>query len=453
MLGGYEENLFAVTVASLAVFAILSTRWLIQFTLHRANKWGILDHPGERKRQAQPIPRLGGLSLMPAAWLGCSAALILSGPPEAFALPSTFQSLVGLLVGLVGLFFLGAIDDFKRLSAGQKLGFQVLIAGLAVSFLPVPSSVLGAEVSPAILKALFFGWLVILPNSVNLLDGIDGLTSMLMTAFLAVISCLAIIQSNLVWLAFTVPMMISLVVFLKFNWTPAKIYLGDSGSLALGFVVAYLTLCFSVYHRSPSILEMDPRITFLLSCVWFVDTWLAVGRRFFQRLPSVKVIERRSMLMFLKLMPLAFKNIVEGDFAHIHHKFVRRGFPVSITAVMITTASVAVMAVSVPVSLVRTGYWNTDFLSGMVHAAWAVVLVSFSLTMIFMSYFSLKMLKAQVQSHSRIQVPRTRRFLGFYGETQAFKRQVPLKIVEFKEPEFSPQKTKPGTKDRAQPSA
>ena len=215
--------------------SVITTPWII-----RLSRGGVgLDVPDEsRKRQAVPIPRLGGIPLMLSLALGVVLILLLD-PPRAF-------EWFPILVGTVMIYGLGLWDDVEPLGAKKKLVGQIAIAtvvtlmGLNIEKFSLPgygTIELGAWSIPV---TVF--WLIAIPNIVNLIDGFDGLATglgLFMSATLGIVGYHSE-HFGLSWFAFT--MAGALLGFLVFNFPPAKIYLGDAGAYLIGFTIAALSV-------------------------------------------------------------------------------------------------------------------------------------------------------------------------------------------------------------------
>ena len=228
---------------------------LVPLSRFLARRLGVLDAPGPRKVHAIPTPRMGGLavflSFTTIVLLGYAAAPALAARPEVQAwfgrgfvflqdAPRVEAKLLALLFGATLAFAVGLADDILGTrfpvgvkAAGQIVAAAVLIAAdIRISFLP-------ADWMNAVVTLL---WVVGITNAFNLLDNMDGLSAGV--AFVA--SAVLLINAwflgeffiSLVLLAF----MGSLLGFLWYNWNPASIFLGDCGSLFIGYVLASLTL-------------------------------------------------------------------------------------------------------------------------------------------------------------------------------------------------------------------
>jgi UDP-GlcNAc:undecaprenyl-phosphate GlcNAc-1-phosphate transferase len=253
---------------------------------------GVVDRPGGRRLNRSPVPRLGGLAL----FLGIFV------PALAFV-PFTRETR-GLLLGAAVAVTVGAIDDFRGLRWFEKLAGQLAAAsipaifGIWVDRFTFP--LLGVHALPAWLGVpLSILWIVAIMNMVNFLDGLDGLASGV--AAIAGLTFAVIALS----LAKTDAAILSAIVFgacvgfLRHNFYPARIFMGDSGALLLGFLLAAISVQ-GLLKTAATVALFFP---LLVLAVPIVDTTFVVVRR-------LKHGEK----------------IFEGDQAHLHHRFLRRGF-------------------------------------------------------------------------------------------------------------------------------
>ena len=257
-----------------------------------ARPLGVVDRPGGRRLNRSPVPRLGGLAL----FLGIFV------PALAFV-PFTRETR-GLLLGAAVAVTVGAIDDFRGLRWFEKLAGQLAAAsipaifGIWVDRFTFP--LLGVHALPAWLGVpLSILWIVAIMNMVNFLDGLDGLASGV--AAIAGLTFAVIALS----LAKTDAAILSAIVFgacvgfLRHNFYPARIFMGDSGALLLGFLLAAISVQ-GLLKTAATVALFFP---LLVLAVPIVDTTFVVVRR-------LKHGEK----------------IFEGDQAHLHHRFLRRGF-------------------------------------------------------------------------------------------------------------------------------
>jgi len=256
-----------------------------------AGRFHIMDQPGERKVHQHPVPRVGGIAFA----IGAFASILWWGSKDS----TTLSVLLG---GLIILGF-GVWDDRVNLSYRIKLLGQ-LMAALAViiiggiRFESIPF-LLDAELPLWIGIPFTVLFLVGVSNAVNLTDGLDGLAGGLSFLTLCGIAYLAYLSNDSTVLLLTVPFLGGLLGFLRYNTYPARIFMGDSGSQLLGFIMGALAILLTDSTRGP----FSPALTLLLLGLPFLDTLGVIGQR---------LAEGRSPFI--------------GDRTHIHHKLLSVGF-------------------------------------------------------------------------------------------------------------------------------
>jgi UDP-GlcNAc:undecaprenyl-phosphate GlcNAc-1-phosphate transferase len=256
-----------------------------------AERFQVMDLPGERKVHEHPVPRVGGLAFA----VGACIAIAWWGARDA----TTFSVLLGCVI----IVAFGVWDDRVDLSYRSKLVGQ-LLASFAVVWggdiwfttLPFLSDV-EVPVWAGMLGTVVF--LVGVSNAVNLTDGLDGLAGGLSFLTLSGIAYLAYLSNDSTVLLLTVPFLGGLLGFLRYNTYPARIFMGDGGSQLLGFIMGVLAILLTDSSRGP----FSPSLAFFLLGLPFLDTLGVTGQR---------LAEGRSPFM--------------GDRAHIHHKLLRFGF-------------------------------------------------------------------------------------------------------------------------------
>lgn len=207
---------------------------------------GLLDMPGEHKRHRFPTPNLGGVAIFLGFW-GAAAVAYHLAPIMAGELG---HSLRYIIIGSIIIFVTGLIDDVSNLSALVKLmaqiaaGLILYLGGLRITVLFIPFY---GPVGLGLLSLpITLVWLVGVTNSINLIDGLDGLAvGVSAIAALALLFVGIYLQLATV-MVFTAAVMGACLVFLYFNFYPAKIFLGDSGSLFLGYLFAVISILFPI---------------------------------------------------------------------------------------------------------------------------------------------------------------------------------------------------------------
>ena len=239
---------------SVGVVAFFVAFFTTPVVVKLARKLGAIDHPNDRKVHATPTPTLGGLAL----FLGVMAAGATATQLPTFDGVFTQTSqMLGILGGAVVIFALGAVDDLKDLPAPVKLAGQVFasgvlfLAGVKMRFVLLPNGEI-YSVSDDVSVLITVIWLVAMINAVNLIDGLDGLAAGLVaiaaSAFF-VYSYQLTLGGGVGGASFfaTAPLLTMILVgatlgFLRYNFHPAKIFMGDSGSMLLGLVLGGATV-------------------------------------------------------------------------------------------------------------------------------------------------------------------------------------------------------------------
>lgn len=258
--------------------------------------YGVVDQPDAvRKVHRYPIPRVGGLAIAIAYLL----AYVLVRPEEGSPLAQQLSLVWRLLPGAALAFGIGLLDDLFNLRAWIKLGGQLAAAGLACVGGVRILSFGGAPTDAWWNIPLTILWLLACMNAFNLVDGLDGLAvGVGLFATLTVFTA-AMMQHNMVLAVATFPLAGALLAFLCYNFNPATIFLGDSGSLLIGFLLGCYAAIWS--NKSATLLGMTAPLMAL--SIPLLDVALAIVRRFLRRQP-----------------------IFGADRGHIHHRLLDRGF-------------------------------------------------------------------------------------------------------------------------------
>jgi len=286
-----------LTLGVLSVGLALLLTPLVRDTI---GKLGFLDHPdGIRKKHSGPIPRVGGIAIVLAYILTFAIALALPFSYTQVLHGALPQILELTAVGLV-VFLTGVLDDLVGLSAKQKLIGIVAAACLAyASGIHVDIHLLpGLPTWHWLGFAITVLWLVGCTNAFNLIDGMDGLAAGV--GFVATITMLlaALTQQNLPLVLVTMPLAGCLLGFLRYNFNPASIFLGDGGSLLIGFLLG----CCGALWSEKSVTMVALTGPLLAVSIPLLDVLLSVVRRYLRNRP-----------------------IFQADRGHIHHKLLDRG--------------------------------------------------------------------------------------------------------------------------------
>lgn len=260
---------------------------LTPLVIRSAGALKLYDSPDDERRvHEEPVPRLGGIAVyLAAAVVACllfirAAPLFITPGPEGDA---QIRFLTGAFLGSALLFLVGLVDDIRGLSAGVKLVGQIAAALIAYYFgahLDTIAMGYGQGISTGFLGLpLVLLWIVGVTNVFNFIDGLNGLAG-----GVAVVACAAIIIAGLALGNFSVllpavALAAAMLGFLRYNFPNARIFLGDSGSLSVGFLLAVLLLQASRSQYGAVILV----IPLLALFVPLIDGLLAILRRWLRK--------------------------------------------------------------------------------------------------------------------------------------------------------------------------
>ena len=279
-----------------------------------AHRFGAVDIPGGRRIHTRPTARLGGLALFAAIVTGVSASVLLAGDP--FGMGGDLASAaVPILATSALVCALGARDDFRSISPATKLvglsvaGLFLVAAGVRIEVIDLPG--IGRLELGWLAGPVTIIWVLACANAVNLIDGVDGAgtgVAMVSSAALALL-CLGLSDGPSAMIYGAVCG--ATIGFLLYNRQPASIFLGDSGSLLLGFILA-ATSASSCTKRATAL----PLLAALLALsVPLLDSTQSFARRFRK---SLLAGGRRRIVRAIQATGIA-------DHGHIHHRLLSRG--------------------------------------------------------------------------------------------------------------------------------
>ena len=302
-------------LVAFAVSLIVSL-FLIPILIKVANKYKVYDEPGDRKIHPKAISYLGGFGIYFAVVLGLFAARLLD--TEIHFDTSFFFILFGMTI----IFLNGLGDDLFGYSANQKFFVQFAICFAFIDSKGVIQLYLQELIDSYILSRIILSFaLVTIINSINLLDGIDGLAASMGIFITIVFAVLNVLQGNDSLAILALSLLGALVGFLYYNFNPAKIFMGDSGALLTGFVIALLTIStpykgfvISINHSKIQVINI------ILAAISFPV--FDVIRLFFQRL-------------------IAGASPFSGDRNHLHHILVDSGVTVVKSVLVILGIAIA----------------------------------------------------------------------------------------------------------------
>jgi UDP-GlcNAc:undecaprenyl-phosphate GlcNAc-1-phosphate transferase len=304
--------MIAVTLLICFIVTVLITPLVKRLAI----KIGAVDKPNYRKVHQNVMARLGGLAI----YIGFLIGFIVLQPESPYVLPILLGSLIIILTGV--------LDDITELAAKWKLLGQILaasvvvIGGVRVEYINLPFEgylQLGWFSIPLTLL-----WILGVTNAINLIDGLDGLAAGVSSIVLITISSLAIFQGDTFVAALGVMLLGSTLGFLVFNFNPAKIFMGDTGALFLGYMISVIAL---LGFKNVTVFSLI--IPVIILAIPISDTLFAIIRRIVQKKP-----------------------LSAPDKSHLHHCLLRLGFSHKQTVLVIyaMTAFFSVAAVMLTMS-------------------------------------------------------------------------------------------------------
>ncbi|WP_377887698.1 glycosyltransferase family 4 protein [Alkalihalobacillus sp. R86527] len=277
---------------SIAFFiALLTTVAVTPLVMKLAIKMGVVDQPNNRKVHKKLMPRLGGLAFV----IGFFAGYLY--------LSQFLDTPLRIILGALIIIIVGILDDKYTLSAKVKFIAQIAAAllvvstGLTIDFVALPF-IGKIELGIASYAVTVF-WIVGVTNAINLIDGLDGLAAGVSTIALTSIFTVAVLNNNLFVAGIAIILIGGTLGFLIFNFHPAKIFMGDTGALFLGYMIAVLSVI--GFFKSVAIFSFV--LPVLILAVPIFDTFFAIIRRIKNK-----------------------QQISAPDKFHLHHNLLALGF-------------------------------------------------------------------------------------------------------------------------------
>lgn len=271
-------------------FCLILSLLLTPLVKKFAIKIGATDKPNHRKVHTKVMPRLGGLAI----YLSFVAGILFLRPSDQYTIPILIGSLIIILTGV--------LDDLFELSAKAKLIGQlaaalvVVFSGIDLEFINLP---FGGQLDFGVFSIpLTILWIVGITNAINLIDGLDGLAAGVSSIALVTISFMAFLKGDPFVLALGLILLGSTLGFLYHNFYPAKIFMGDTGALFLGYMIAVLSL---LGFKNVTFFSLV--IPVIILGVPISDTLFAIIRRLVNNKP-----------------------LSAADKSHLHHCLLRTGF-------------------------------------------------------------------------------------------------------------------------------
>ncbi len=353
---------------------ILLAPWLLVLILtplliRLAAQRGWLDQPDDRKRHGRAIPIVGGVGVFLSIGLGLAA--VSPWVPEIRAGLWGQGSLMALGAGVLAIVGIGLYDDFRDLAAPLKLLAQIAVAagawalGFRIDAVELPMGwIIDGGFVPFLLT---IGWIVIVTNAFNLMDGMDGLASGVSIVVALTVFLLAHGNGATVPVIAALALSGSLAGFLRFNLPPARIFLGDAGSMGIGFTTAVLSL--AAYQKSTAAVALI--VPLLIVGLPLIDTIYSAVRRAVKRL-------REPGETGFSLIEVG-RAMFRADRGHVHYLLLRSGWSVQQVLVALYVISAALGAL---------GLWTRSASSSVRWALW--------LGLLALGYASLQLLERRV---------------------------------------------------------
>lgn len=299
-------------IAIAFILAFIVAFMATPYTIKIANKIGAVDIPKDKRRMhTKKMPKFGG----PAVILGFLVSMIylliimsIEGSLDLFSEQEYGKKLLGVMLGILAIGITGVFDDTKTLKWWQQLLGQVIAALIVVSFgikiehLDIPF-LYRIGLNDMFSTIVTIVWIIGVTNAINLIDGLDGLSS-----GISLISCISLL---IIFLLNDSPMIATVIVtalsgalvgFLPYNFSPAKTFIGDTGSNFLGFMLAVVSILGVAKTYTAAVIVL-PVIVLGLP---IFDVIFAIIRR---------IVKGKSI-----------KAVFKPDKGHLHHKLVAKGF-------------------------------------------------------------------------------------------------------------------------------
>ena len=329
-------------IAIAFLLAFITTFVVTPHTMRLAKKVGAIDIPNDRRVNKKPMPRLGGLAVIAGFVVSIIYLFIttsIEGKLNLFGQENYFLKMIGFFLGVLVLGLVCYVDDVKGVPSFVKLTAQIIASlivvacGVRIENISIPfteGKIIMGEIFSCVLTVC---WIVGITNAINLIDGLDGLSSgVTLISCLSLLMVFALNNSPLIAIVLITALAGALVGFLPFNFSPAKTFIGDTGSNFMGFSLAIISIL-GVAKTYTALVLIAPIIILAMP---IFDTIFAIFRR---------LIKGKSI-----------KAVFKPDKGHLHHKLIAKGYTQK-QAVLIMYGITAILGMFA-VILLESGIWK-----------------------------------------------------------------------------------------------
>ena len=323
----------------MSLVCILGASFVLTVTLmplarELALRAGLVDHPdGRRKIHARAIPLAGGGAILTSTIMTLSGALLIPHELQE-SLREQLWFLLGLVVAALLIYAVGVADDRVRLRGRHKLLGQCVAVSVLMSFGVMVRNIqwFGLHIELGLLAAPFTAFVLLgAINSLNLIDGMDGLLGSVASILCLALAAMAALAGQSAMAAVAMALAGASLGFLPYNWPPARVFLGDAGSMIVGLVVGTLAIQSSL--KAPATVALTMPLVLLTLPIF--DTTAAILRR-----------------------KLTGRSIYSADRGHLHHCLLRSGL--SVRGVLLLVSTLCVVTV---LSVLASQAFNNEWIA------------------------------------------------------------------------------------------
>ncbi len=323
-------------IAIAFLLACITSFVVTPYTIKLAKKVGAIDYPEDRRVNKKPMPRLGGIAVISGFLVSALYLVITMSIEGKLDLNDTENyklKLIGFLTGMIFLSIFTFLDDVHSLKPIQKLIVQIIAAIIIYAFGIRINDISGRILPDPISFILTIGWIVGITNAINLIDGLDGLSS-----GITLISCIFLLlifattDSPIISIILITALAGAILGFFPYNANPAKTFIGDVGAQFLGFSLAVI-----------SILGIAKTVTLLV----LIAPVLVLGLPIFDTLFAIvrRIVKGKSL-----------KAVFDADSGHLHHRIMKHGYTQKQAVYILYSISTTIGLFTV--ILINDGIWK-----------------------------------------------------------------------------------------------